>query len=235
MGVAAICAAAIGPFLRRLPTERRIALVVALASLGLVLLCITIFLGWMRRRAEKKAGAVYFQLAPHSYFFPRAPWLMSYIAGGSILSMGILVCAAVMIGLSLEDRNGPPGVTRSFLLPHIPQVLFSLVQFGWIIGIGIACIWWAGRVRLCEHGIVRRNEFVEWSRIDRHYWDACNPNVLVLQWGTRMLAATPTDLRTIREQQRRMRAFPQSGQVALRIPAEQREAATAFLQGKLPS
>jgi hypothetical protein len=231
MGVAAVCATAVGPLLRNLPTDKRVAMAIGLVVWGLVLLCIVILVGWMRRRAEQQAGAVRFQLATHSYFFPRAPRLMSYISGGAILTVGLLVCLGTFVGLFLDDKVLQPAFVQNFHLALLPQLLISIVQFGWLIVVGIGCIWWTGRVRVCDHGIVRRREFVAWSRVDRHYWDACYRDVLVVQWGMR--PPTEEQLKKLRENWHRHREYPQSGQVALRVPAAEREAVIAFLLAKL--
>jgi hypothetical protein len=75
-----------------------------------------------------------------------------------------------------------------------------------IIGssLGITYLWWHSGVRLSEHGMVVRHNFVPWSDVKRWFWDACNRDVIVFE-------------------------FTWFNQVALNVPPGSREAIVRFL------
>ena len=58
------------------------------------------------------------------------------------------------------------------------ETMFGLFGTAW----GITYFWWHKRVRLGENGIVLRHEFLPWSQLQRCYWDACYPNVVVMRF-----------------------------------------------------
>jgi hypothetical protein len=168
--VAAGCTA-LGAFLRQFPADAQPRLLI---YWGFLLLLLLSMVAWAARRrlvAEETAGRVLFQLPPHSYFLPDTPRSASILAGSVLIFAAPL---AWVIG-SYSVADGQPW--------HWRHVLNLQSVYGIIISvIGITFLWWHGRVRLCDRGIVVRYNFMPWSRVQRWYWDACHPNVIVFEF-----------------------------------------------------
>jgi hypothetical protein len=191
-GIAA-ATTAIAAFIRRFPADARLRLAAYWSVAAAVLLGLVIYQARRRYVAESKAGQVRFLLHRHSYFFPRAPWLATGLFGAFSLLLALFAGAISTIGLA--DTRGWFNLDATI--------------FAWIFAAtGIAAMWWR-RVRLAEHGVVVRNEFVRWDEC-RWYWDACNKDVLVIDASKR----------------------PGLGSVALKIPAGKREGVVALLGAK---
>jgi hypothetical protein len=101
------------------------------------------------------------------------------------------------------------------------------------VSLGVALVWWNGKVRFCEHGIVDRNRFIPWHECAPGRSDACYPIVIILMWGAYARAGRrPTKPQPNANQ----RPTPQSsrgGQIVVRVPPESREALECFLKEKL--
>jgi hypothetical protein len=230
---AAVAAAVFGVILRTLRSSAQWKLVIFAAVSVLVLLGTAVGLGWLRRRAEKKAGAVLVQLSPHSYFLPRAPRVTAFIMGGLLLAAGSIVWLFGAVAIVLEEL--PQNRAESFpaYIVILPQFLILAGQSNLLIAVGMATIWWNRRVRLCAHGIVRRQEFVPWDNVSRHIWDAVYRDVLVIYWGVHVVTTSAIEETTGEKMRLKLRRYPPSGHVAMRVPAEERGAVTALLQEKL--
>ena len=73
MAVIAVCATILGAFVRLFPEDARWHVAAFWAVLIVILAALTILLARRRYVAEKNVGHTLFELAPHSYFLPRAP------------------------------------------------------------------------------------------------------------------------------------------------------------------
>jgi hypothetical protein len=195
MAVTAVAATALGSFLRCFPAEAQLRLWIWWGSLIAVMAAIVAISARLRFRAEKKAGRVLFQLAPHSYFFPKAPRLAACLIGALLLASAP---AFWVFGSFFVAKPNPKEWTQMLNW----GTFYSLVGSG----SGMTYLWWHGRIRLAENGVVIRHEFVPWQNCKSYYWDACYPNILVMQLNR------PT---------------------AVCVPAETRDAVTDLLKAKL--
>jgi hypothetical protein len=139
---------------------------------------------------------VWFRLVPHSYYLPRVPTI-----------------ARVLLGVVLLLTAPAFWVALSFLIVRENMAAWTLL-FNWQTYVAIAAsasglnyLWWHGKVRVCEAGVVVRHKFFPWSACRRWYWDACYRDVIVLE-------------------------YDQHPKVALNVPAEERAAVEAFVSSR---
>jgi hypothetical protein len=230
--VVALAAAFLAPILRSLSAPALVAaLVFATITVAVALLTI-LFLGGLRRRAEKAAGPVLWQFAPHSYFLPRMPRVMAIICGVALLCFGGGIWFAFGILFVFFFEESQAGRTIWHILFN-PMNLISAIQLSLLSTAGIAIIWWNKNVRFCERGIVRRNVFIDWKLVGRYYWDACTPDVLVISWGG-FAGVKSAQRPTLRDALLALffAAASTGGQFAVRVPPEERDAVITFLNDK---
>jgi len=132
------------------------------------------YFAWCRCRAEKKAGAVRFVLAIHSYFMPRAPAILQTMLGVLVVVIGPMLWAVP----TLKEMPDTSIIWEDVL----SAAMYCLVV---VSGFGVANLWWQRSVRLCEAGFVLGFEFIEWSPARRWYFDA------VYKEGRRRFRARP--------------------------------------------
>lgn len=169
--IAAFVATALGAFLRRFPADVQVRLWVYWGILFALLGGISLFNACLRYLAEQKAGRVFFQLVPHSYFFPGAPRF-----------------ASILVGTFLIISAPAMWVWGSFIIAK-PNTSEWLQALNWWTfyglfgsGLGIAYFWWDKRIRLCENGVVIRRDFAPWQDLKQYYWDAIYRDVVVMQF-----------------------------------------------------
>lgn len=187
MGGVAIAAALFGILLRKIPEEFQTLSTVICGGIAAVLTGCFIYAGWRRRLLEMRAGTPRFVLVPHSYLFPHAPRLGSKLIGITAILYGVSVL--VFVGFMFGERfSGRLGATLAWNSMYaIMAVLF-----------GVSMLWWNRAVHLCDDGLLLRNQFVPWSKLQRYYWDACDRDVIVLD--TWLAVHVPVEDRTAVEQ-----------------------------------
>lgn len=167
MAVVAVAATALGAFVRSFPPDRQLSVAVYWCILVVIIIGVTIYHARRRFVAERQAGRVLCVLPTHSYLMPRVPWIGTALVGAFFVALG----PAMWIGNSVL-------LEQSSLM----QAVFNWGTYcgASVTGMGITMLWWRN-VRLTEHGIVVRSEFITWESSPRWYWDACNKNVLVIE------------------------------------------------------
>jgi len=191
--VIAATTSVVAAFIRSFPPNDQLRVALYWGVTAAFLLGLVICHARWRFAAERKAGKVHFLFHRHSYFFPRAPWLAAAAFAAFSLVASLIIGAVMSIGVA--DKR------QWFRLDAILFVLMFATP-------GIVAVWWR-RIRLAEHGIVVRSEFVRWEDC-RWYWDACNKDVLVINSSRN----------------------GEFGSAAMRIPIEQREPVLALLGEK---
>ena len=170
MAVIAICASALGAFIRQFPADVQWKLGVFWAVLVVLLAGVTAFLARRRYVAEKRAGRTLYYLEPHSYFLPKAPRAASFIFGGFMLSAAPTCWVFESFRFADRGKDAYGGIDG--------MEVYALA----ISAVGITYIWWNRKIRVSENGVLVRNRFYLWSDFTRWYWDACNPGVAVLEF-----------------------------------------------------
>jgi hypothetical protein len=170
MAVLAVVLSALGAFIRTFPPEARLRIAGYWGVLAVTLCVMIAYVAHRRYAAERKAGAVHFRLATHSYFFPRFP------AWGRAL--GGIACLMVAPAF---------WIIGSYSLVKDRFNLFTALNpssFGLFVATagGISILWWR-RVTLAENGVIWRKDFFPWSVCRRWYWDACYRDVAVIDAG----------------------------------------------------
>jgi hypothetical protein len=165
----AISVAVVGWFVRQFPADARLRVSLYWGLFAAILVATCLYHARKRYVAEKSAGRVLYQLAPHSYFLPRAPRIAATIGGLLLVLFGVVlwgVNSFVVAGDNWSDG--------------IANIVLQSFWWGSPAAIGITYLWWHRRIRICENGLIVRDQFRPWSKIKRKYWDACNRDVIVI-------------------------------------------------------
>jgi hypothetical protein len=182
MSLLAVGATIFGFILRQFSELEQFRAVVILLVVAAILVACVAFVVRKRRRLERDAGVPRFVLVPHSYLFPRAPRLVTRIAGTSALVLGafglVMIGAVAWIG---PTRNVSPSLAWNGLMA------LSACSFG------ISALWWNRGTRLCDGGLLVHDKFLPWDKFQRCYWDACYRDVLVLE--TWIAVRVPAEIR----------------------------------------
>ncbi len=192
--VAAVCTG-VGAILRQFPANAQPRLVVYWCVLiALLLACFTIK-ARLRYTAEKRAGRVRFQLVPHSYSFPNAPRFASILLGSFFLALAPAWWAANSFMVADDSFEW-------WQMLDLEPIAAIMISAG-----GMTYLWWHRKLRLGKDGLVVRHKLLPWGDVKCWYWDACNRDVIVLE-------------------------FKQYNRVAAKVPAELREAVLEFLSDR---
>jgi hypothetical protein len=202
----AIFVAAIGWFVRQFPADARLRVSIYWGVFATVLVAMCVYRARKRYVAEKRAGRILYQLTPHSYFLPRAPRIAAIIGGLSLVLFGAFVWG--INSFVIAEKNWADGIAN---------ILLQSFWFGSPAAIGITYLWWHRRIRVCDNGLIVRDQFRPWNTIKRTYWDACNRNVIVIGG---VAARVPPEYRTEMDAFLHDRVLQRSDQqVALAEPA----------------
>lgn len=193
----AIVAAVFGFVLRSLPLAARAPAVGSLVVVGLVLIACAAYAARERRSVERLAGTPRFTFTPHSYLFPGAPRIAARLAGAIAMLYGV----GYLLGIGAL-------AWESNRLPAIGTILSHLAYSVMAISFGIGALWWNRDVRLSDDGVLLSNQLIPWSDHQRHYWDACRRDAMVLEWQ-------------------------KHGRTAFCVPTEDRDAVAAYVNERI--
>jgi hypothetical protein len=230
MAVVAPATALLGFALRHVDEASQSRFALCSGCAVLIFIAGAVHFAWRRRRAELLAGHVFFELVAHSYFLPRWPRVASMLAGVALL----LCFLPALMAVYFVATGAVPAFNWANITMYV--VLYWYLYGMWRPITGLTYIWWGGRFRFCEHGIVIRHKFVPWERLAsfyRFYWDAVDRNVCVLERQanrTGMRQPPPKPSVAIREGWRYGSGFRR---IAAIVPPGERDAVVALLKDRL--
>ncbi len=224
MSLAAAAAALFAPDIRSLPADARARLALVIAVSFVVVSAVVVDHGWRRRRAELEAGLVLFRLAGGDAQLELAPRAAAVLSGFfQLMIFGVLsgpfVLQVVLHGWSTLGWWAFCGLA----------IVYVFRDF---LNSGIAKVWWGGRLRVCQRGIVIGEQFVPWEEFDLFYWEenARLPRVTLCWRGVTERDYFVNPFTRRRRAWRLIAPRKIEGRLEVDVPLDQRAAFANFLE-----